>query len=165
MEPPPLINHEIPSLADLLVEKNPQQPEQTELADAPSIDEVSAALHSSGSLTQQTSGESQKSKKTSSDFHRQVDADTPIGTAQLLAAGIWIAGLRRRVDSLKQSPTGKIMVRVEVSPFEIELPDWMTLLSWEANYHRIVAQVKGMLASEVHFTLTEIPKEPTPTNP
>ncbi len=48
------------------------------------------------------------------------------------------------------------MIRVEVEPFEVALPDWDFTLSWEKNYQRIREEMRKTLRAGVQVTLSEI---------
>jgi hypothetical protein len=144
-----------PASAAPLDQPHPLPPECSELATASSIGDQSH--HFSESEVPRTDDEPQISKKTDSDRSDALGEGSRLGTEELLQAGIWAAGLRMRKDSdhpLKKAPSGQVIVRVEVEPFEMPMPDWEFGLSWEQNYSRIAGTVREHLL-QAKFTLTE----------
>src|ERR1700738_1111382 len=145
-----------PSLAGSADQFHPRPLEHTEAAASPSTD--SQCHRSSESPVPRTGDESQIPTKTDSDPHRRLPECTELGIEELLRAGIWLARLRMRKDhSLKQSPEGQVIVRVEVQPLEVTLPDWDFQQSWKANYLRIEDHVRKRLSASAQFDLSEIP--------
>jgi hypothetical protein len=145
-----------PSLAGSADHFHPLPLERTEAAASPSTDKE--CHRSSESPVPRTDDESQISMKTDSDPRPELRECSELGTEELLQAGIWLARLRMREDhSLKRSQEGQVMIKVEVKPLEIALPDWDYQKSWEANYLRVVDHVRKTLATRAQFDLVEIP--------